>query len=123
MATFETNFKKTFFPIDTASASIAKLQTLTQKGSIKKYITNFRTAAVRSSITQDAALIEFFSTALKPALVHCIMGMDTVPTTIAEWYEKAAQFDNQWMKAHAITTRGNNGGSSNIREGLTPTLP
>ena len=59
--------------------------------------------AVHSKITDDAALIEFFTTGLKPALVHQILGMDTVPKTIEDWYAKACHFDNQWLKVKAIT--------------------
>ena len=104
---FIKNFKKDFTPIDSVGSAIAKLRTLSQKNSVEEYISEFRTAAVRSKITDNAALIEFFSTGLKHALVHRILGMDTVPTTIEDWYAKASHFDNQWLKAKAITAHSN----------------
>ena len=112
---FIENFKKVFTPIDSVGSTIAKLQTLSQRGSVEEYISEFRTAAVRSKITDNAALIEFFTTGLKPTLVHRILGMDTVPDTIELWYAKASHFDNQWLKAKAITARSNPSYGSNNR--------
>ena len=74
---------------------------------MEEYVSEFRTAAIRSKIADDAALIKFFSTGLKPTLVHRILGMDTVPKTIEDWYAKASHFDNQWLKAKAITAHTN----------------
>ena len=76
---FIENFKKVFTPVDSIGSAIAKLRTLSQKGPVEEYVSEFRTAAVHSKIANDAALIKFFSTGLKPALVHRILGMDTVP--------------------------------------------
>jgi len=104
---FEKEFKKSFMPVDTAGTAIAKLRTLTQKGTVEEYITKFRTHAHRSTIKDQHALIEFFTTGLKTPLVNRIYGMDTVPDTIEGWYEKASHFENQWQKARAIASRSN----------------
>ena len=112
---FIENFKKVFTPIDSVGSAIAKLRTLSQRGPVEEYISEFHTAAVRSKITDNAALIEFFTTGLKSALVHRILGMDTIPDTIELWYSKASHFDNQWLKAKAITARSNPSYGSNHR--------
>ena len=112
---FIENFKKVFTPVDSIGSAIAKLRTLSQKGPVEEYISEFCTAAVCSKITNNAALIEFFTTGLKPALVHRILRMDTVPDTIELWYTKAFHFDNQWLKAKAITARSNPSYGSNHR--------
>ena len=104
---FIDNFKEVFTPIDSIGSAIVKLQTLSQKWPIKEYISEFCTAAIHSKIANNAALIEFFTTGLKPALVHQILGMDTVPKTIEDWYAKASHFNNQWLKAKAITVHSN----------------
>ena len=41
--------------------------------------------------------------------------MDTVPKTIEDWYAKACHFDNQWLKAKAITARSNPSYGNNNR--------
>jgi len=104
---FEKEFKKSFMPVDTAGTAIAKLRTLTQKGTVEEYITEFRTHAHQSTIKDQHALIEFFTTGLKTPLVNRIYGMDTVPDTVEGWYEKASHFENQWQKARAIASRSN----------------
>jgi len=71
---FEKEFKKSFMPVDTAGTTIAKLRTLTQKGMVEEYITEFRTHAHRSIIKDQHALIKFFTTGLKTPLVNQIYG-------------------------------------------------
>ena len=41
--------------------------------------------------------------------------MDTIPDTIEDWYTKASCFDNQWLKAKAITAHSNLSYNSNNR--------
>jgi len=94
-------------PVDTAGTAIAKLRTLTQKGMVEEYITEFRTHAHQSTIKDQHALIKFFTTGLKTPLVNQIYGMDTVPDTIEGWYKKASHIENQWQKARAIASRSN----------------
>ena len=69
---FIENFKKVFTPVDSIGSAIAKLQTLSQRGSVEEYISKFRTAAVHSKITNNAALIEFFTTGLKLVLKSAV---------------------------------------------------
>ena len=42
---------------------------------------------------------------LHPKLLERILGMDTVPTTIDDWYAKAAKFDANYHRARAISGR------------------
>ncbi|KIO05385.1 hypothetical protein M404DRAFT_25506 [Pisolithus tinctorius Marx 270] len=67
---FVKNFKELFTSADTAGTAIAKLRTLKQKESVEQYITDFRTAAADSTITEDVTLIKFFSQGLKPFIVN-----------------------------------------------------
>ncbi|KAF9224143.1 hypothetical protein BS17DRAFT_646370, partial [Gyrodon lividus] len=90
------------------------------KGHIEEYVSEFRITASLSSITQDPALIEFFSTGLKKPLHNRIYLMDPVPTSINKWYEKALLFKTQWTKAQAINNQAHFP-SSNSRPTARPT--
>ena len=68
---FIENFQKVFTPIDSVGSAIAKLQTLSQTGPVEEYISEFHTAAVRSKITDNAALIEFFVSNSMASFVEC----------------------------------------------------
>ena len=46
-----------------------------------------------------------YSTEIPPSLMCCIMSMDTIPTTIKDWYMKAIHFQTQWERADEITRR------------------
>ncbi|KIN94297.1 hypothetical protein M404DRAFT_35197, partial [Pisolithus tinctorius Marx 270] len=94
-----------FTSADTAGTAIAKLRTLKQKDSVEQYITDFRTAAADSTITEDVALIEFFSQGLKPFIANRIHMMETTPTKITEWYTQAQKFNAKWRKVNEISGR------------------
>jgi len=42
-----------------------------------------------STIDDENVLISYYSTGIPPSLMHRIMSMDTIPTTIGDWYKKA----------------------------------
>jgi len=44
--------------------------------------------------------------------MHHIMSMDTIPTTVADWYKKAIHFQTQWERADEIIRRNNKPSSS-----------
>ncbi|KIO01477.1 hypothetical protein M404DRAFT_28779 [Pisolithus tinctorius Marx 270] len=102
---FVKNFKESFTSADTAGTTIAKLRTLKQKESVEQYITDFRTAAADSTITEDIALIKFFSQGLKPFIANRIHMMETTPTKITEWYTQAQKFDAKWRKVNEFSTK------------------
>ncbi|KIO05536.1 hypothetical protein M404DRAFT_52484, partial [Pisolithus tinctorius Marx 270] len=106
-ANFVKDFKASFTSANTVGSlkyltytAIAKLRTLKQKDSVEQYITDFRTAAADSTITEDVTLIEFFSQGLKPFIVNRIHMMETTPTKITEWYTQAQKFDAKWRKVN-----------------------
>ena len=65
---------------------------------LTEYINNFKlnvTWAKYDEVKDTATLISYFLTGLPTWLMHCIQAMDTVPTTITGWYDKAAHFHLQ----------------------------
>jgi len=98
----------------------AKLRTLRQTGSANEYVGQFRILAQRSKITDDAALIEYFMEGLKPKLLEKIYALETIPTTIDEWYSHACRFDNQWLRVQEIIGRQRGGHTPVRRYAPTP---
>ena len=64
----------------------------------------FRSVAL-ANISDPNILIGYFSAGIPPPLMHRIMSMDTVPSTINEWYKKAVAFQTQWERADDIAKR------------------
>ena len=65
---------------------------------LQEYINTFKLNVVRAKYDElkDAAtLISYFSMGVPTWIMHRIQAMDTVPTTLALWYEKAAHFHLQ----------------------------
>ena len=62
---------------------------------IVAFNSKFATVAYRANLDDDAD-IQYYMRAIKPALRSRILNMDTVPTTIQKWQEKAALFDAHW---------------------------
>ena len=62
---------------------------------LQEYINMFKLNVVRAKYNElkDAAtLVSYFSAGLPTWIMHCVQAMDTVSTTLAAWYEKAAHF-------------------------------
>ena len=62
---------------------------------LQEYINTFKLNVVRAQYDElkDATtLISYFSAGLPTWIMHRIQAMDTVPTTLVAWYEKAAHF-------------------------------
>ena len=83
----------------------AKLRTLKQTGRADEYVGQFRILAQRSKITDETTLIEYFMEGLKPKLLEKIYSLQTIPTTIENWYSHACRFDNQWSRVQEIIGR------------------
>ena len=65
---------------------------------LQEYINTFKLNVVRAKYDElkDAAtLISYFSTGVPTWIMHRIQAMDTIPTTLALWYEKATHFHLQ----------------------------
>ena len=111
---FTSNFKSTFFPYDIKATACFELTKLTQKSfkrpdgvmddGFQKYITNFQNLASKAGITDDIILIDQSFLGLDQQLSTMILSMPFIPTTIAQWIEKAKVFHAQ--KVQILTLKG-----------------
>lgn len=106
---FIKELKKAFEPSDLAGEARSKMKYLRQTGTADEYIAEFRTLVSNTNITEDEALIEYFMEGISPKLVEKIYALETVPTTMADWYKHASRLDNQWRRGRAIVNRYRNG--------------
>jgi retrotransposon gag protein len=104
-ANFETEVKTAFSPVQAAESARIKLRNLKQEKSLDDYIAKFRIYSAQSGLIGDVILIEYFMQGLHPRLLDRILGMDTVPTTLDDWFAKAAKFDANYHRAKAISGR------------------
>ena len=100
---FETSFKH----YDTTGNTIAWLSTkwmiklkgrdgaYRYKPSLTYYTSNFQNYVAQAQVTDNNILISYYSAGIPPKLMCHIMSMDTIPSTINEWYKKAAHFQTQ----------------------------
>ena len=104
---FQTDFKTSFIHIDVKNEAIAWLTTtsITKSLPLGDYISQFKNHIALSEITHEDTLINFFSRGIPAPLMKRIYGMDTVPTTINDWYIRAIHFKTQWDRADAIASR------------------
>ena len=72
---------------------------------LNQYISEFQNHVAQANIKDQNILIGYFSTGIPPSLMQWIMFMDTVPTTIQEWYSKAIHFQTQWERAEKISKK------------------
>ena len=103
--------ENTFLISDIPGNAQAKLWTLKQTGRANEYIGQFQILAQQSKITDETALIEYFMEGLKPKLLEKIYSLQTIPTTIKNWYSHACWFDNQWSWVQEIIGRGRQHGA------------
>ena len=113
---FQTDFKTTFVDTNTAREAMNWLST-TQVNSgeqLQEYINMFKLNVVRAKydeLKDTATLVSYFSAGIPTWIMHCIQTMDTVPTTLALWYEKAAYFCLQKEIARKIALMHHGNGS------------
>ena len=74
----------------------------TYSPTLLKYISHFKNYLPLASISDQDILIGYFSASIPSPLMRHIMSMDTVPTTIDNWYKKAISFQTQWECAEEI---------------------
>jgi len=65
---------------------------------IDDFNNKFKLLVSQTKITDDLTLIDAYRDAIKPQIARQVLMMETVPTTIAAWYEKAATFDNNYRR-------------------------
>ena len=111
---FQTDFETTFIDTNTAREAMNWLSTIRIDSGeqLQEYINTFKLNIVHTKYDElkDATtLISYFSAGVPTWIMHRIQAMDTVPTTLALWYEKAAHFRLQKEIAQkiALTHRGN----------------
>ena len=97
---FQTDFETTFINTNTAREAMNWMSTtrINSGEQLQEYINMFKLNVVQAKYDElkDAAtLISYFSTRLPTWIMHQIQAMDTIPTTLAAWYEKAAHF---WLQ-------------------------
>ena len=96
-AQFQQDFENTFVDTNAAREAMNWLSTtrINSGEQLQEYINMFKLNVVRTKYNEvkDAAtLILYFSAGVPTWIMHRIQAMDTVPTTLALWYEKAAHF-------------------------------
>ena len=111
---FQTDFETTFVDTNTTQEAMNWLSTtrINSGEQLQEYINMFKLNIVRAKYDElkDATtLISYFSAGVPTWIMHRIQAMDTVPTTLALWYEKVAHFRLQKEIAWkiALTHRGN----------------
>ena len=57
-----------------------------------EYVSTFKNQVALANISDANVLIRYFSTGIPPPLMCHIMSMDTIPSTIDNWYKKAIAF-------------------------------
>ena len=106
-AQFQQDFETTFVDTNAAREAMNWLSTtcINAGEQLQEYINTFKLNVVRAKYDEmkDAAtLISYFSAGLPTWIMHRIQAMDTIPTTLALWYEKAAHFRLQKEIAQKI---------------------
>ena len=99
-AQFQQDFENTFVNTNAACEAMNWLSTthINSGEQLQEYINTFKLNVVRAKYNEmkdTATLISYFSAGVPTWIMHCIQAMDTVPTTLALWYEKAAHFHLQ----------------------------
>ena len=113
-ADFVMKFNSTFKHHDVTGNAISWLSTKcmikstknnSYSPSLMEYISTFKNHIALANISDANVLIRYFSAGIPPPLMRRIMSMDTVPSTIDEWYKKAVTFQTQWEQADDITRK------------------
>jgi hypothetical protein len=113
---FVKEFKSSFEHHDIVGNAIAWLshKRMTSKSngtfepSLPTYISGFQNHVAQSKITDHNVLIGFFSAGIPSDLMRQIYSMETVPTTIDEWYKKALTFQTHYERAREVEQRRKN---------------
>ena len=111
---FQTNFETMFVDTNVTREAMNWLSTtcIDSGEQLQEYINTFKLNIVHTKydeLKDTATLISYFSAGVPTWIMHRIQAMDTVPTTLTLWYEKAAHFRLQKEIAQkiALMHRGN----------------
>ena len=119
MGTFEDfvkEFKTAFKHHDVVGNTISWLahKRMTSKNNgtfeppLTMYIAGFQNYIAQSGITDHNFLIGFFLAGIPSRLMKSIYSMETVPTTINDWYKKALTFQTYYERAREVEQRQRN---------------
>ena len=90
---------------DNYALAIEEAKNNSYSPSLTEYVSTFKNHVALANISDANVLIVYFSAGIPPPLMCCIMSMDTVPSTINDWYKKAIAFQTQWERADDIARR------------------
>jgi Retrotransposon gag protein len=97
-----------FKPINQTQTANNQLISLRQgKRTVEEYLAEFRLLTSLAGMTADTTsdnihLINYFQRGLNPAIAKKIALSDNVPTTIAEWSDRAVQYDTNYRLTMAM---------------------
>ena len=87
------------------------------------YIATFQNHVAQSRITDHNVLIRFFLAGIPSGLMKSIYSMETVPTTIDDWYKKALTFQTHYEWAREVEQRRRNPTGTYRPFATIPTTP
>ena len=125
---FVTKFETAFKHHDVTGTAITWLSTKrmtkgknnTYSPTLIEYISHFKNYSALASITNQNVLIGYFSAGIPSPLMHWVMSMDTVPSTINNWYKKAISFQTQWEGAEEVSKRNSKPAHQSYHSFSTP---
>ena len=96
-AQFQTDFETMFINTNATREAMNWLSTtcIDSGEQLQEYINTFKlnvVCAKYDKLKDAATLISYFSAGLPILIMHRVQAMDTIPVTLAVWYEKAAHF-------------------------------
>ena len=86
------------------------------------YIAGFQNHVAQSGIMDHNVLIGFFSARIPSGLMKSIYSMETVPTTIDDWYKKALTFQTHYEQAKKVEQQRRNPAGTYQPFATTPTV-
>ena len=102
-AQFTLNLQNAFKETNKKHNALYELRHIKQgSDTIDDFNNKFKLLVSQTKITDDLTLVDAYRDAIKPQIARQILMMENVPTTINNWYEKAATFDNNY---HRLTNQ------------------
>jgi len=105
---FRTALNDSFKPFDAPGDALSEIRHLKmgQDASIDEHVAKFKILVSQTELGDSAALVDFFRETLPTGLQRQILTTEHPPTTLSEWYEKAARYHNNWRRMQRILGRG-----------------
>jgi len=105
---FRTALSDSFSPFDAPGDALSEMRSLKmgQDASIDEHVAKFKILVSQTGLGDSAALVDFFRETLPTGLQRQILTSDPPPTTLTQWYDKAARYHNNWRRMQRILGRG-----------------